>query len=383
MFIFSALARLMCLALLTSAGHLLLLWLWHPLVEIPPPLRVTLEVREERPPQGTLSAAAPEELTLVFGGDTAPTDAANTVLYQNGFEYPYSATLDLIQSADLAVVNLEAPVTDSLEPFALYKRYVYRVTPEAIPALKWAGVDAVSLANNHLLDYGIHGMRDTLKHLKAAGVVPVGAGPDVSAARRGVVFDVRGTRVGLLSYLEDSLMHSLYVRSFAWGRGDGVARLGAAQLKQDLARMRRAADLVVVLAHWGRNYTGITASQKIYGRLMVRYGADAVVGHHPHVYHPVGVVEGKPIIYSLGNYAFGTPGRDWLRHGLMARLVVQKKRLIRVELIPLLVQNNIVQYKPEQLVGEEAEEMLRGLARDSSPHGARISVKNGLGVLQL
>ncbi len=383
--------RLLALAALTGALHVALLYLWDPRAAVRPPRHVTparaqagLAAGRAAPRPGGHGGDPHGEVALLFGGDTAPTDAANTLLYQQGFEYPFSATLDLLRAADLVVVNLEAPVTERLEPFALYKRYSYRVAPAALPALRWAGVDVVSLANNHLLDYGPEGLRDTLAHLRAAGLAAVGAGRDVAEARRGAVLHVRGVRVGLVSYLEDSLMHTAYVRSFAWGAHPGVARLGLSALRQDLARLRREADVVIVLAHWGRSYEGVTLAQRLYAEQMIAAGADAVIGHHPHVAQAVAVLRGRPVLFSLGNYAFGTPGREWLRHGLLARRVLRGRRLRRVELIPLLVQNREVQFKPERLTGDEARQVLGQLARDSAAYGAAVRVRgDGVGEVQL
>lgn len=370
-------ARLLALTLLVALGHLLLLWLWNPRVSVPAPRQAALTWEAE------LDRRPASEVTVLLGGDTAPTDAATPLLLQNGYEYPFARTLDLLRGAHLAVVNLEAPVTTSERAFALFKNYTYKINPRAVQALRWAGVDAVSLGNNHTLDFGLQGLTDTLKHLRRGGIVPFGAGHSASDARRGVVFNVKGTRVGLLSYLEDSLMHSVYVRSFAWGGNPGVARMEAPNLRQDLARLRREADVVIVMVHWGRSYTGVTAIQRLYGRLMVDWGADVVVGHHPHIHHPVGLHRGRPILYSLGNYAFGTPGQDWFRHGMLARLVLRQRRVRRVELIPLLVQNREVLFQPDRATGPDAQQMLARLARDSAALGASLSIKSDMAVMEL
>lgn len=351
--------------------HVVLVWLWNPPVRPGDPSRARGKPGRKGP------------VVVVFGGDTALTDAALPTLRANGYEHAVSATVQLMRESDLSVVNLETAVSQRDTRFPLYKRYVYRMDPVGLQALRWAGVDAVSLGNNHIKDHDSSGIVDTVRHLGEAGVVGFGAGKDAEEAYRGVVYDLRGTRVGLLSYLEDSPMHSVYMQSFAWGGRPGCARLEAGQLYRDIARMRKHADLVVAVVHWGRSYAQITAVQQAYARLLVDAGADAVVGHHPHVHHPIGVYRGRPLLYSLGNYAFGTPGRAWLRHGLVARLVIEEKKLRRVEVVPLLVQNRMIHFKPEPLVGREAKQMLTRLAERSAEYGARLSVRGGRGVLRL
>jgi len=370
--------RLLLLTLATAFLHLLLLWLWNPRVTVPDPVEVTLARRAPAAP-----GRGPAELTIVLGGATAPTDAARELIWRHGYEYPFAATLDILREADLALVNLEAPVTFNRDPLPLFKNYSYQIHPAALPAMVWAGVSGVSLANNHLIDYGVQGVLDTLDNLRQARITAFGAGRNAREARRGVVFDLAGTRVGVLSYLEDSFMDAIYVRSFAGPRRPGCARLELSHLEADLARMRRAADVVIVSVHWGRNYTGPTLLQRFYGRRLIESGADLVVGHHPPLHHPVGMHRGRPILYSLGNYAFGTPGHDELRYGLLARLRLAHRRITRVELIPLLVQNSLVNFKPERLVGAEAEAMLQELTRASRSLGASVTVRDGVGVIDL
>ena len=373
----AAAVRLVLLCLAAGLGHLTLMWLWNPPEQVGPPQEIEVEVRGEAPPTPA------GETTLIFGGDTALTDAASETIARFGHEYPLAPTLELMRGAHLAVVNLEAPVSTRDTPFPLYKRYVYRMAPAGLEALRWAGIDLVSLANNHALDHGLAGLRSTLQQLSAARITGVGAGEGGAEARRGVVVNLGGTRVGLLSYMEDSFMHSLYMRSFAWWGWPGVARLEVSSLKADLRRMRQHADVVVVLAHWGRYYTGVTLLQRLYGKMMIDYGADAVIGHHPHIHHPVGIYRGKPLLYSLGNYVFGTPGRETFRHGLLARLVLRNKGLVRLEVIPLFTQNREIGFKPEPLVGQEAEEMLGQLARESREYGAMLEVREGKAVVHL
>ncbi|PIE18432.1 MAG: hypothetical protein CSA65_04770 [Proteobacteria bacterium] len=360
------------LGLCAIVVHQLSFWLWNPRVAVAPPETFWVESDRKGP------------FVLAFGGDTALTDAALPTLKAKGYEHALATTLHLFRDADLAVVNLETAVAERDTPFPLYKRYVYRMAPAGAAALRWAGIDAVSLANNHIKDHDTAGIVASLRHLGAQKLHPFGAGLNANEARRGVVLKVRGLRVGLLAYLEDSPMHSVYMQSFAWGPRPGCARLELGALRQDIARLRRHADLVIVMPHWGRSYTGVTLMQKLYGRALIDAGADAVIGAHPHVHHPVAVYKGKPILYSLGNYAFGTPGQRWLRYGLVARLhVTADRHLRRVELVPLLIQNRIVRFRPEIVDGREGRKMVRGLAAQSAKHGAKLRVVGARAVLEL
>jgi poly-gamma-glutamate capsule biosynthesis protein CapA/YwtB (metallophosphatase superfamily) len=320
--------------------------------------------------------ASSAEITVVLGGDFAPTDAAMPALRERGYRFPYEPTADILRSADVAFANLEAPVTASSLPFALYKKYIYKVDPVAIEAWQWLGLDVVSLANNHMDDYRERGVLDTVRFLDAAGLAHVGAGADESAARRPVIFDVGGTRLGFLAYLEDRVAYNLYFRSFAVGGRPGCARFVRADVAEDVRRLRPLVDVLVVSVHWGENYAGVTAEQEEAGRWLAGLGVDVVAGHHAHDVQPVELRGRSIIFYSLGNYAWGTPGHDHLRVGLLARLHVSPwrgrdgGRVESVELLPIVTQNAIVQFQPRPLREDEKswlEPFLAGTRRYETP----------------
>ncbi len=308
-----------------------------------------------------VSRPAPEgtEITLVLGGDFAPTDAAMPLIRARGYQYPYLATAGILASADVAFANLEAPVTDSNDAFPLWKKYIYKVAPEATRAWQWLGLDVVSLANNHVSDYRDRGVRDTVRHLDAAGIAHVGAGTTESEARRPVIVDVGGTKIGFLAYLEDKPLYNLYLRAYAVGDRVGSARALRGDLAEDIRRLRPLVDVLVVSLHWGENYQAVTGAQEALGRWLVDQGVDVVAGHHPHDVQPVEVRGHGVILYSLGNYAWGAPGHGHLRVGFLARVRVSQRsgdqagRVVGVELVPIATQNRLVQYQPRPLVAGE------------------------------
>jgi poly-gamma-glutamate synthesis protein (capsule biosynthesis protein) len=295
------------------------------------------------------------EITVLLAGDFAPTDAALPALAQHGYLYPYRATADLVRAADVSFANLEAPVTDSRVPFPLWKKYVYRVAPAATEAWQWLGLDLVSLANNHVSDYRERGILDTLRHLDEAGLHQVGAGATESDARRPVIFDVGGTRIGFLGYLEHKVHYNLYLRTFAVGDRVGCAQLNRADVREDVMRLRPLVDILIVSVHWGQNYRGVTAVQEDYARFLVELGVDVVAGHHAHDVQAVERRGASVVFYSLGNYAWGAPGHGHLRVGLLARLRIAPRqgatpgRLTGVELIPIVTQNRIVKFQPRPI----------------------------------
>lgn len=317
------------------------------------------------------------EVSVVLGGDFAPADSATGLIRRHGYRYPYLRTAHILRSADVSFLNLEAPVTRYPHKFRLYKWYNYRVMPEAVEAFTWFGLDLVSLANNHMKDRTDRGLVDTLRHLEAAAVGWVGAGRTEAEARRPVIFDVGGTRIGFLAYLEDWFFYNLYLRVFAVGNRAGCARFVWSDVARDIQNLRPKVDVLVVSMHWGRTYSGTTRAQKQMARFLAKRGVDVVVGHHPHIVQPVEVRGRTVIFYSLGNYAWGAWGRDSFRIGLLARLRITPRsaqrpgRIAGVELIPIVTQNRVVRFQPRPIIPRELG-WVRSFVEASRRLGTRI-----------
>jgi poly-gamma-glutamate synthesis protein (capsule biosynthesis protein) len=365
----------------------LVVWTWHPRADV---------LAAAAPLTLTRTPSVPGEATLVFAGDTAEIDFALATVEVVGLMYPYGSTIDLVRGADLAVANHEAPITDGGTPSPLYKKYVYRAPPASARALADAGFDVLSLANNHTTDFGFDGLADTIDIAARAGLVSIGAGRDAALARRGLIADVGGLRVGLLAYCERQLAFDAYIDLFARAHRAGVAMAAEPDLARDIARLRAAgAALVVVSFHAGDNYAPPTRAQRRWAERAIDDGADLVIEHHPHVAQPVAMYHGHAIALSLGNYAFGTPGRfyrqsdpEMLDLGLLA--IAHARRCAnggaafdRLELVPLAVHNERVRYRPEPLAGAELDDALARLRDMSARYGADVRAESGRGVVTL
>ena len=364
----------------------LVVWSWHPRADARAAAEPLVIAR---------APATPGEATLLFAGDTAEIDFALPRVEVLGLLYPFGSTLDLVRAADVAVANHEAPITDAAHPSPLYQKYVYAAPAASARALADAGFDVLALANNHTLDAGRAGLADTMAEAARAGLATVGAGRDAAEARRGVIVDVGGVRVGLLAYCERQLLFDVYLDLFARARHAGVAMAAEPDLALDVARLRARADLVVVSFHAGDNYEPPTRAQRRWGERAIDAGADLVVEHHPHVAQPVAMYRGRPILLSLGNYAFGTPGRffrradpDMLDLGLLAlaharRCPAGGAAFDRLELVPLAVHNDRVRYRPEPLTGAELDAALARLRASSQRYGADVRAENGRALVTL
>jgi len=222
----------------------------------------------------------------------------------------------------------------------------------------------VSLANNHVCDYGEAGLFDTIAALDAAGVRHCGAGADARAARRPVVVEVGGLRVGFLSVMQRYEMYRNELM-YAGSNQPGAALLNPQRIAASVAKLRARTDVCVVLVHWGRNYKPLTGLQQRLAKEIVAAGAHLVVGHHPHIPHPVVDISGVPVLYSLGNGALGSPGRFHSGrppYGLVARVDVAAGRVLDVDVKVIVVDNSIIGYRPMTAVAAEERALLASLA---------------------
>ena len=247
----------------------------------------------------------------------------------------------LFRDADLAVVNLEGPAVDgfSWHPHGL----VFTFDPALLTGLAEAGIDAVTIANNHIGDAGRRGVVETLRHLDELGIAHAGAGKNRAAAHAPAWFDIAGQRVALFGY--DAVRPAYN----ATAKRAGNARLVAARYRTDLAGARGAgADVVVVLPHWGVEYRAApTATQRAHARALAAAGAALILGSHSHWAGAMEQLDGHPVLYSLGNLIFDLTRSEETVEGVVVEVTFIGARPAQIRLHPTvmvdLVQPNLLE----------------------------------------
>lgn len=229
------------------------------------------------------------QLTVSLMGDcTLGTDEAfnydtslNAYFATQGADYFFQNVRPILEADDLSIVNMEGTLTESTE--RNWEKFAFKGSPDFVNILSGSSVEAANIANNHSHDYGDQSFEDTKATLKEAGITPFGY--DDTA-----VVTVKGVKVGLVGIYE---------------LNDHLER--KQQLKDNIAQVRRdGADLIIVVFHWGNERETVPDSnQMTLGHLAVDYGADLVVGHHPHVLQGIEEYRGRYIVYSLANFCFG------------------------------------------------------------------------------
>ncbi len=323
----------------------------------------------------TFRAAAPpalqaEEVVVNAVGDIMLAGRWAGQIREKGYDYPFAATRSELLKGDISLANLEAPLARRGREFT-DKKFRFLGDPQLAPALKRAGIHVVTLANNHSMDFGAAALSETMLNLEKAGILWVGAGSDLRAARQAAIVEVKGKRVAFLGY-SLTLPEEFYATDSRAGTAPGHADL----FVEDIAAARKMADYVIVSFHWGtEGSSSAKPYQQAAARRAIRAGADAVIGHHPHVLQGVERYKGGIIFYSLGNFAFASKGRTAV-HGAMVRLRLNGASR-EAELLPLDVYNRRVQFQPRLLAKESAAEVIVELNRLSRPLGTVIESREG------
>ena len=239
--------------------------------------------------------------TVSFVGDCSIGDTAQNATYKssyhtaienNGYEWPFSLVREYLEADDFTVANLEVVLTTRRE----HKNKVYylRGKPEFTQVLTLGSIEAVNTVNNHCEDFGAKGYTDTLENLDAGGILRFGTlRPDTNREREALlVRDIKGIRFGFMGFT--------------------YPQVDVKKIATRITRLREEekCDVVVVSLHWGREvHDTPEKGQMSTAKKIIDAGADLIYGHHPHVLQPIHIYKGKPILYSTGNFTFGTMSR--------------------------------------------------------------------------
>lgn len=312
--------------------------------------------------------------SVIVAGDIMLGGRGKSSVAEHGPDYPFAAVLPLLRQSPIVVGNLEGPFAEKAHK--LRRNFSYRVAPSLASALTRAGINVLTLANNHLLDCGRSGVLETLETLAREGLAPLGAGANEENAHRPVIRQAGRWSVGLLGYYWNR-------RTAATVDKPGSAMDPPEALEADIRALRNRVDRIVVIFHWGVPYLREpSAEDRAKARLAIDLGADAVAGHHPHVIQPFEIYRGRPIFFSVGNFAFGSGNS--LAEGLLVGIRFEEASTT-VSAYPLYVKNRDprVNYQPKVLRGERARQVLHQLALISGSSGALLSIDNGRGTVTL
>jgi poly-gamma-glutamate capsule biosynthesis protein CapA/YwtB (metallophosphatase superfamily) len=323
----------------------------------------------------------PRPITLVAGGDV--TLGAHYEEWVDGLrakgqsgpavdDWGFSEVKPLFSGADLVLVNLECPFTARGEPIP--KNFNFRARPSTVSVLVDAGVRVVSLANNHLMDYGPDGVADTIATLDAAGIAHFGAGRTLAEARKPAFVEVGGLKIAFLGYLILGEKHPEPAVVWATETKAGVAghpsdwTVVEKMVREDVAAAKTQADLVIPFFHWGREGSkGPDAYQLALAKAAIESGAAAVLGSHPHVLHGMERIGKVPVFYSLGNFVFGGNWNPRDKDSVLVKARFDRTGYLGAELFPLKTDRYPDRpIQPYPLTGADAQAVMQRLRNASA-----------------
>ena len=272
-------------------------------------------------------------ITFLGFGDMMLGRYVRTLMDSNGMSYPFEKIKNELNGIDYIFTNLEGPIKEV--KVATQKSISFRFKPDIIWPIKDTGINIVSIANNHALDQGWGGRSDTMKFLKEAGIHYFGH-PKNEAEGNAYIGQVGDKTVAFIGF------------------DDTIFKIDGDRAGQIIKELDMIADYVIVSVHWGREYIHQpTERKKWLAHLFIDSGADAVIGHHPHVVQTIEIYNGKPIFYSLGNFIFDQYFSQDTQEGLGVGLIMEDNN-ITAYLLPYTIINS----QPELMFGEAKTQFL-------------------------
>ncbi|RMD95278.1 MAG: CapA family protein [Calditrichaeota bacterium] len=289
-------------------------------------------------------------LHVLAGGDVMVGHWTLDFLQQEGADYPFRRLKPVLGNAEIVFANLEAPFADSGR--AVEKRFTFKVPTRFATGIKQAGINLLSIANNHILDYGMSGLEQTVAALNQAGLHFAGAGMSLEQAWQPAVLSTPAGTVAMLAF------SMTFPREFwATDSTGGTAYPYEQKLVQTLDSLRRNVDFVIVSFHWGTEKMQTPKDYQVYfAHLAIDHGADLVLGHHPHVLQGIEIYRNRLIAYSLGNFAFSSFSRT-ATQSMLLKVVLHRHGLLFAKIYPLNIDNTMVQFQP-RLANEEGKKQI-------------------------
>lgn len=236
-------------------------------------------------------------IKILISGDFCPINRNQEFIDKRDFESVFGGFSEFSKAADLAITNLECPLTTSDKRIEKSGPCI-KAKPNAIEALAFAGFDLVTLANNHIMDFGSQGLKDTLEVCRTAGIKTVGADANLEQARKPIITTIQGKKIGILNFAENEFCTTT-------GEEYGANPLNPVSNFYDIAEAKKQVDFLIAIVHGGREHYQLPSPRvRENFRFFADAGADAVVSHHTHCFSGYETWNGTPIFYGLGNFIF-------------------------------------------------------------------------------
>lgn len=317
------------------------------------------------------------KVLIGFGGDTMLGRGVNEIISAKGYKYPWGNLLSELKKPDLTIVNLENTFTTHLK--AMPKVFNFKAPPDRVKALEAAGIDIVNIANNHILDFGMPGLKDTINTLNNANICHIGAGLNLQNARRPVIFEKNGIIIGVIGYTDNEPNWA------ASENNPGINYIHIGDIKKirhDINAIRDTVDIVIVSIHWGPNMQEKPSQETIeFAHQMIDAGVDIIHGHSAHNFQGIEIYKNKLIMYDTGDLVDDYRVNPILRndYSFFFLATVTRKEIVQLRLIPTLISNyqvNVAEGKTYKNIISRIQKLSAEFETSVSNDGL-ISIKKG------
>lgn len=308
-------------------------------------------------------------MRLVFVGDVMLGRLVNRALKHLEPNYPWGDTLPLFENADWRACNLECVISDRGVPWSVTpKAFHFRSDAKNVAVLRSARIDAVSLANNHVLDFEYEGMLEMLRVLNVAQIRHAGAGADLAAAARPAISTVAGLGIAFIAFTDNEPgWQATSTRPGAFYLPVDPEDERARMLFDVVSRARSQADIIVVSAHWGPNWGYEPLAEHVrFAHRLIDAGADIIFGHSGHVFRGIELYKRRTIIYCAGDFVddYAVDEVERNDESFVFILETSKGRVGRILLHPTLIagyQARLAQGEDAARIGEKMRQLCLGL----------------------
>jgi len=310
------------------------------------------------PPETVTPAPTVEPVTtLLFTGDIIPARCTEAAISSRGSDWtlPFQAMHDTLAAADITIGSLDSTISGAVVPTGCIETFSLGGVAAVADGLRYAGYDVIAHAANHIKDCGAascgdQSMLDTATNLRTAGIQSAGSGANLAEARRPVVVERNGVYFAFLAYDDiAAYYHATEVTA-------GSAPMDPATVAEDIANAKKVANVVIVMPHWGVEYTADPSErQREFARAASAAGADLVVGNHPHWVQAHEQIGGTFVAYALGNFVFD---QDWsleTQQGAILQVTFTGSRVTGTKYTPIHIYD---EYQPRPAGGDEAAQIL-------------------------
>ena len=282
-------------------------------------------------------------IKLLFGGDILLDRGVRVEIDKKGLVSLFDSLKPIFDEYtaenNFILANLECPLTDQNTPIP--KRFSFRAPTQYADSLKKVGFTHLFLANNHTNDHHRQGLSSTFNTLQNAGIVGIGYGKTHSESCEPVFIEKNETRIALFSVVRVSLEN--------WFRSEdkpSICQFSVNELVEKIkeVRAKEPQTLIIISLHWGREYTFLPkAEQRKEAHLLTKAGADAIIGHHPHVTQSIEFINDKPVFYSLGNFVFDQAG-EFKDRCILVEFEIQSKKTHQISVFPLQIEDAVPRF---------------------------------------